>query len=467
MMDLPHRHVWWVVVVLLFLEYLCCFVSGTAWEHISLRYGTWLSPPKTPQEAERQGYRPVNKICKMPAYYGFLYIRGGNNKARFIYDSNGNLAGIQTAIPGNMQGFNSRNETIKVPAREVIPPILLSDDRDSFGIQMYTITAYFKHPRLICSPYAKNAHPGKGLYIQMGYNVEEDFMRIPMEARHLDPQWKKGSCRPQMGVHYFRSLSPDLPCEMLYPVFLMYNQDGLLGAFGWLFQGSPAYYAYEDELSWFKLQPAIYPYTFDENMLPSCMFNPDFRVFGLRIYLRNKESMICPIRTPVPAPRTTAPPAPTPLRPNNRTPYPYPHRPRRPHTSPPGTYKTLKPPSYDETVILDEDIREQESGASALLQRGASGWWRGAAGVALTLVGLHVLLQRWLLAEAEGEVLGNGVVRLCSWLVPEDFRVSPCVFLRKDIGADCSEIQWSGNRPFGPPALFQMIALRTEGKCRV
>ncbi|KAL8601990.1 hypothetical protein ACOMHN_008482 [Nucella lapillus] len=79
---------------------------------------------------------------KVPAYYGFLYIRGGNNKARFIYDSNGNLAGIQTAIPGNMQGFNSHNETIKVPARGVIPPILLSDDRDSFGVQMYTITAH-------------------------------------------------------------------------------------------------------------------------------------------------------------------------------------------------------------------------------------------------------------------------------------------------------------------------------------
>ncbi|KAL8601991.1 hypothetical protein ACOMHN_008483 [Nucella lapillus] len=66
------------------------------------------------------------------------------------------------------------------------------------NIKYQQTKAYFKHPRLICSPYAKNAHPGKGLYIQMGYNVEEDFIRIPMEARHLDPEWKKGSCRPQM-----------------------------------------------------------------------------------------------------------------------------------------------------------------------------------------------------------------------------------------------------------------------------
>ena len=46
-------------------------------------------------------------------------------------------------IPGNLHGFNSRNETIKVPSREIIPPILLSDDRDSFGVQMYTITGEF------------------------------------------------------------------------------------------------------------------------------------------------------------------------------------------------------------------------------------------------------------------------------------------------------------------------------------
>lgn len=43
-------------------------------------------------------------------------------------------------IPGNMYGFNSRNETIQLPPREVMPPILRSDDLDVQGIQMFTIT---------------------------------------------------------------------------------------------------------------------------------------------------------------------------------------------------------------------------------------------------------------------------------------------------------------------------------------
>ncbi|KAL8589217.1 hypothetical protein ACOMHN_017019 [Nucella lapillus] len=343
---------------------------------------------------------------RVGAYHGFLYIKGGNDKARFIFDHVGNLAGIQTAIPGNMHGFNALNETIEVPARDVIPPILLSDDRDAFGVQMYTITAYFKHPRLICSPYARNAHPGKGLYIQMGYNVERDFMRIPMEARHLDHHWRKGSCRPQMGMHYFRNLSPQLPCEKLYPMFLMYNQDGLLGAFGWLFQGTPAYYPYEEELSWFKLDASIYPYTFDENMLPSCMFNTDFRVFGLRVYLRNKDTMICPIHTPVP-PAVNPHHQPTDTNTTSTT-SPAPHRPwrtrtRQPVGRAPGSrpFTTLKP-SLDDTIILDDIIRQRQNAAAVSLQRSCATYPARVLGVSLTLVGLHAVLRRGLLREGGG-----------------------------------------------------------------
>lgn len=31
-------------------------------------------------------------------YHGFLYIKGGNNKSRLLFDLNDNLAGIQTAV---------------------------------------------------------------------------------------------------------------------------------------------------------------------------------------------------------------------------------------------------------------------------------------------------------------------------------------------------------------------------------
>ncbi|XP_041365630.1 uncharacterized protein LOC121380738 [Gigantopelta aegis] len=213
-------------------------------------------------------------------------------------------------IPSNMIGFNSRNETIKLPPADVIPPILLSTETNFRGVQMYIITAYFKHPSLICSPYAYNVHPGKGLFIQMGYNVEKQYERIPLESRRLSSQWKQGSCIPKMGLHYFKNLTPRQPCEKLYPVFLMYNSQGQLGAFGWLFQGTPPTYKYNnDELKWFKLSPPYYPFTFQTKQLPACMFNPEFRVFGLHIWLRNADNMLCPV--PTRPPKLTRPQPPT------------------------------------------------------------------------------------------------------------------------------------------------------------
>lgn len=50
-----------------------------------------------------------------------------------------------------------------------------------------------------------------------------------------------------------------MPCERLYPVFLMYNTEGQLGAFGWIFQGEPISQLYTDEFRWFKLTPTVYP----------------------------------------------------------------------------------------------------------------------------------------------------------------------------------------------------------------
>lgn len=206
---------------------------------------------------------------------------------------------------------------------------------------------------------------------------------------------------------------------MLYPVFLMYNQEGQLGAFGWIFQGTPeSYSSYDDdELSWFKLSADIYPFTFEDHMLPACMFNPEFRVFGLRVYLRNKESMICPVNTPLP--NTKAPPelggrggsageVDNPDTPGNFYPGQRPFQPQpQPHTrSPafPGGYTTLRPQFYDDNVIKDQETRERESGAvSTHLRSFLSPSFFGLTAkgghlvVALTLLGLHALLAHCLL----------------------------------------------------------------------
>ena len=68
----------------------------------------------------------------------------------------------------------------------------------------YYFSAYFKHPRLICSPISsKGVSPGRGLYIQIGYHPETEFLHIPKEEKYLSPLWTKGNCLPMMGKYIY------------------------------------------------------------------------------------------------------------------------------------------------------------------------------------------------------------------------------------------------------------------------
>ena len=51
--------------------------------------------------------------------------------------NNGLISHLQ--IPGNMQGFNSQNETIDLPPVEIMPPVL-KGIRDARGMLYYTVT---------------------------------------------------------------------------------------------------------------------------------------------------------------------------------------------------------------------------------------------------------------------------------------------------------------------------------------
>ncbi|XP_052798799.1 uncharacterized protein LOC128230514 [Mya arenaria] len=263
------------------------------WDHITIRYGFWYDLPTYQSTAFKEGYERLNDVCKTDLYHGFLFRRDDNMKAMPIYDLNGNLAGIQSAIPSNMRGYNSFNETIDLPPLEIMPPVL-KGIRDSNGILYYTVTAYFKHPRLICSPVTpKGVLPGRGLYIQMGYDPEDDFYHIPRDATQLSPLWRKGNCRPQMGTLYFMNMSNQLPCEKIYPLFLLYDMEGNLGAFGWVFQGRPNNFFSDDGMGWFHLTPPTYPFLYDPAMLPACMFNENFQVFGIHVYLQEPNKLLC------------------------------------------------------------------------------------------------------------------------------------------------------------------------------
>jgi len=53
------------------------------------------------------------------------------------------------------------------------------------------------------------------------------------------------------------NVSRDMMCEKLYPLFLMYDDEGKLGAFGWTFQGNPIDIT-DGPVSWFRVTPTTY-----------------------------------------------------------------------------------------------------------------------------------------------------------------------------------------------------------------
>ncbi|XP_062569052.1 uncharacterized protein LOC134231150 [Saccostrea cucullata] len=294
-------------VFLFLLQFWTSLVNGgpeDMWDGLNLKFGTHKPLPRRREEAERENYKRQNDICKTDNYHGFLYRLEDDSKLLPIYDLNGYLAGIQAIIQSDMKGYNSLNETIMLPPHEIMPPVLIGKS----DIQTYTITAYFKHPQHLCSPiHHSNVPAGKGLYLQTGYDPIRNYEQIPMEAKNLSSLWKKAICLPTMGTHYFFNVSRDMQCERLYPVFLMYDSEGKLGAFGWTFQGQP-YEGPNSILDWYQLQPKTFYFIFDVNQLPPCMLNPNFRVFGIHIWLQshNKTTMRCtPSATPVPQKTTT------------------------------------------------------------------------------------------------------------------------------------------------------------------
>lgn len=294
------------VFLLLLLDWTALVSGGVddMWDGLNIKFGKHRPLPKRREDAEKENYKRQNDICRTDNYHGFLYRLDDDSKLLPIYDLNGYLSGIQAIIPSDMKGYNSFNETIMLPPHEIMPPVLVGKS----DIQTYTITAYFKHPQLLCSPtYLSNVPTGKGLYIQTGYDPIKHHEQIPLEAKNLSSLWKKALCLTTMGTHYFYNVSRDMQCERLYPVFLMYDSEGQLAAFGWSFQGEP-YEGPNSIVSWYQIRPETFYFIFDVNQLPPCMLNPNFRVFGVHIWLQNhnKTTMRCnPPSTPAPQPRTT------------------------------------------------------------------------------------------------------------------------------------------------------------------
>jgi len=137
-----------------------------------------------------------------------------------LYDKNGYIAGIQTAIP--------KSKLTPSPYLSNHPYV---DDGD-----FWTVTAYFVDPSTICTTgrtaqQFKDQGTGTGLWLQNGTNPTRDLIQIPLQESEIQKtNWKFGKCFYTMGNHYWYNPTKDMDCGKFYPNCLMYN-GGKLTAF--------------------------------------------------------------------------------------------------------------------------------------------------------------------------------------------------------------------------------------------
>jgi len=125
-----------------------------------------------------------------------------------LYDKNGYIAGIQTAIP--------KSKLTPSPYLSNHPYV---DDGD-----FWTVTAYFVDPSTICTTgrtaqQFKDQGTGTGLWLQNGTNPTRDLIQIPLQESEIQKtNWKFGKCFYTMGNHYWYNPTKDMDCGKFYSI---------------------------------------------------------------------------------------------------------------------------------------------------------------------------------------------------------------------------------------------------------
>jgi len=137
-----------------------------------------------------------------------------------LFDKNGFIAGIQTAILKS----------------SFTPPAPLKNKNYADDGDYWTLSAYFIDPSLICGAGRtqdefNKTGTGTGLWVQMGPNAVTDSFHVPeTETEMKKTKWGSGRCFLTMGQHYWYNITKDMSCDYVVPNCILYN-GGKLTAF--------------------------------------------------------------------------------------------------------------------------------------------------------------------------------------------------------------------------------------------
>jgi charged multivesicular body protein 7 len=200
------------------------------WDDLRVTFGN----PKTDfQQLPRENFGKGSDFVKLMKdescdsgkgmFQGYRYWANNDSAVILLFDKNGYIAGMQTAVPA---------ESGWVPSDDIIGKYVLNDTTvDPMGV--YTLTAYFVEPTTICSTGRNSSQfkmdgTGTDLYIQTGMDPKKNFTKIPEDQDDIkETLWGHGKCYYQMGQHYWYDIHKDMSCDHFVPYCLLYNRNKL------------------------------------------------------------------------------------------------------------------------------------------------------------------------------------------------------------------------------------------------
>ena len=208
--------------LLVFVTLLINIVFAGNWNDLKVTWGInpldsnyFQSVPINEQNAIKAGWK-LEKDCSQ--INGRRYVKGNDRSVLLVFDSNGGIAGIATAVPKNLP-FNFPSPSIKP---------YFQDEGDS-----YVMTAYFVEPKTVCNAAAKSSLTyGDRVVIQGQY--AQAVLPLNQKDAVSSSFWTEGHCFYTMGQHFWSNvqsvpITPDMNADDFFPLCLLYNSGKLNG----------------------------------------------------------------------------------------------------------------------------------------------------------------------------------------------------------------------------------------------
>jgi len=245
------------------------------WDELSIRLPGFFSGteklPITETQAIRKGWKKTDaeKCDGHSIFRGNRYRFKENYGEMLLFDSNGQIAGMQIGVPTSVAMVEKRKYMMPIEKNR------------------YHLTVYFTDPKTICNAPKRGAKDiGDRLLIQTGSNWKST-MNVPMKEKDVkSTPWVKGKCIPYFGTYYWYKVSKKMDCEETFPVFVLYSK-GKINGFGWSLKGNfndPKFDHPDSSLAFMA---------FDRKTFPECIQKSRSRGSTQHVYLHQTGFTSC------------------------------------------------------------------------------------------------------------------------------------------------------------------------------